>query len=207
MHDGFFRATTGRSPEFNSGYGFGKTVNIINGGVECGVGLSYVKVQTLNRINNYIELLLLNYGLMPIDRVEVTRIVNGQTIVDTYTKEQLVHNISTQGVKIRGSDYVVTPSLRAPHLVKYYTRGGQQREAVYTSIQPNEEFNPSQGKYGRYNSQPLIQEYYANRNGDKDNILTDITKVMLYYDTGSTYNTEQISEERLDCTGIKNFNE
>jgi hypothetical protein len=209
MHDGFFSPTTGRSTEFNSEVGFGKTVNIINGGVECGSSLKYVKMQTLNRINNYIELLFLNYGLMPIDRVEVTRNVNGQTVIDTYTKEQLVHNISTQGVTIRGSSYTVTPGVDAPNLVKYYTRNGVIQQSNYNLVQPEyrDVYNPAKGTYGRYNSQPLIQEYYANINGDKDNILTDITKIMLYYDVNSSYNTGQISEERLDCTGIKNFNE
>ena len=98
--------------------------------------------------------------------------------------------------------------------VLFHIQGGSIFNIIFTlngSIPDynlhNEEFNPSQGKYGRYNSQPLIQEYYANRNGDKDNILTDITKVMLYYNTSDTNNTEEISEERLDCTGIKNFNE
>lgn len=204
MHQGFFNPTTtpGVPSEFNDSIGFGKTINIINGGVECGANLPYVKIQTLNRINSYIELLFLTYGLTPIDRVEVTRSVGGSSVVDTYTKSQLLHNISTQGVHIRGYDYAVTPSTSAPHLVKYYTRNGVEQSTDYSSIQPGWNYIPSNGKYGRYNSQPLIQEYYAQTHPDD---MTDVTKVMLYYDLNSSYNTEKLAEERLDCSGVKNF--
>ena len=48
-------------------YGFGQTINIINGGVEC---KAVVKAESLNRINNYIELLL-RFGA-PVESVEIT---------------------------------------------------------------------------------------------------------------------------------------
>jgi hypothetical protein len=209
MSEGFFKPTTGPSSDLNNEVGFGKTVNLINGGVECGRSLRFMKVQTLNRINNYVELLLLNYGLMPIDRLEVTRQTPNGEQADVYTKAQLIHNISTLGIQIRGADFAVTErSTSAPHLVKQYTTGGQEMTANYAGVPPQPKWWGAYGQwddtfyYGRYNSQPLIQEYYARYNGE---YLTNIIRVMLYYNLSDPNNTQRISQERLDCTGVTNF--
>ncbi len=231
MHDGFFSPTKRGIADFDSLVGFGKTVNLINGGVECGKTYPYMKVQTLNRINNYVELLLLNDHLMPIKTLEVTHGAGAKTQVDVYTKDQLIHNISTLGVTFIGYSYVVPPATTTgpvatdpatipPHLLKQYgikTAGGSVNAAtaVYTGAPPQQAWWGAYGSwggafyYGRYNSQPLIQEYYAQPNsvivGDQTRYMTDITKVMLYYDAADPHNVSRISDERLDCTGVTNF--
>ncbi|MEY4504384.1 MAG: hypothetical protein RL154_678, partial [Pseudomonadota bacterium] len=202
MREGFFSPTTTSKTEFDASTGFGKTVNLINGGVECGKTRAkhdYVANTTLNRINNYIELLFLNFGQIPIDRVEVTRVIDGQTVVDTYTKAQLLHNISTEGVSIKGYSFSVDASKSdAPHLVKYYTRDGKEISVDYKQANLNiGTYTMQWGSNGRYNSQPLIQEYYAPN--------ANITKIMLYYDASSEYNKQKLSSERLDCTNVQNF--
>lgn len=212
MHDGFFHPTTGSSSaEFNASIGFGKTVNIINGGVECGKTNAFVKTTTLSRINSYIELLFLLYSKMPIDRVEVTRVVNGNQVIDTYNRTDLLNNILTGGVKI--GDVTTNPaSPTAPQLVKTYSENGVAKATNYVLVNPSYAYNTNWGVYGRYNSQPLIQEYYyaadtpTNQGlNDYNNGHTNITKIMLYYDTASKYNTTEIASERLDCAGVENY--
>ena len=212
MHDGFFYPTTGSvSAEFNASTGFGKTVNIINGGVECGKTNTFVKTTTLSRINSYLELLFLLYSKMPIDRVEVTRTVDGNSVVDTYSRADLLNNILTGGVEIGGvTTNPASPS--APQLVKIYSQNGIAKATNYVPVTPAYAYNTNWGVYGRYNSQPLIEEYYyasdtpTNQGlNDYNNGHTNITKIMLYYDTTSQYNTTGIASERLDCAGVANY--
>lgn len=212
MHNGFFNPTTGSiSAEFNASTGFGKTINIINGGVECGKTNTFVKTTTLSRINSYVELLFLLYSKMPIDRVEVTRTVNGSSVVDTYSRSDLLNNILTGGVRIGG--VTTNPaSPTAPQLVKTYSQGGTAMATNYIPVTASYAYNTSWGVYGRYNSQPLIQEYYyaadtlTNQGlNDYNNGHTNITKIMLYYDTTNQYNTTGIASERLDCAGVENY--
>ena len=212
MHDGFFNPTTGsNSAVFNASTGFGKTVNIINGGVECGKNNTFVKTTTLSRINSYLELLFLLYSKMPIDKVEVTHTVGSISVVDKYSRSDLLNNILTGGVKIGG--VTTNPaSPTAPHLVKSYSQDGESKLTNYVPVTASYAYNVNWGVYGRYNSQPLIEEYYYASDtptiqglNDYNNGHTKITKIMLYYDTTSQYNTTGIASERLDCAGVENY--
>lgn len=256
MRDGFFSPTSTGKADFDNLVGFGKTVNLINGGVECGLSQPYMTFQTLNRINNYVELLLLTYGLTPIDRLEVTHTTSsGTQQVDVYSKAQLIHNVSSLGVTIKdqisadgtvkSSSYTVVkptwtvvPSLDTisatstdtskdipPHLAKVYsikssTGSLTDTYSSYAAAPPQPTWNSAFGLwygifyFGRYNTQPLIQEYYAPRNSKvitnsdgstTTKYFTDITSVMLYYNTLDPRNTQGLASERLDCSGVINY--
>ena len=149
MHDGFFNPTTGSSsPEFNAQTGFGKTVNIINGGIECGKSNLFIRNTTLSRINNYIELLLRLDPDAPINRVEVTR---GDGSVDVYTLDDLKTNIETKNPL--NLDYDASAP-DASQLVKYYNVDGTPQLSDYTPFEPV--WAMGGGSNGRYNSAPLL---------------------------------------------------
>ncbi len=220
MHEGFFTATNVGITDFDNLVGFGKTVNIINGGVECGKNRTYVPVTTLNRINSYLELLFLTNHKIPITKVEVTRDVNGAEVVDTYTRADILHNIARKGVagaeiKFSSTDIPVdVTSATAPHIVKQFSRTENGvTNFIENSYMPlyKGSYMYNWGSYGRYNSQALIQEYYASPKTltikGSSAQYTDINKVMLYYDVNSQYNgkTNKIASERLDCAGVTNF--
>lgn len=220
MHEGFFSATHVGIVDFDSLVGFGKTVNIINGGVECGKSRTYVPITTLNRINSYLELLFLTNHKIPVTKIEVTRDVNGVAVIDSYTRADILHNIARKGVsgaeiKFNSTDLPVdVTSADAPHIVKQFSRtvNGTTNmiENSYMSLYKGS-YMYNWGSYGRYNSQALIQEYYATPKTliikDSSAQYTDINKVVLYYDVSSPYNAKEnkIASERLDCAGVTNF--
>lgn len=201
MHDGFFNPTTGSVSEaFNLETGFGKTINIINGGVECGITRQFIQTTTLNRINNYLELLLRLDPDMPINRVEVTK---GDGSVDTYTVENLKSNIKTKNPLNPTYDPYAE---NASQLVKFYKTNSVPKSANYSSIEPA--WTMQWGGNGRYNSAPLIQEYYfaadtpgAAATNVYNNGSTNLTKIMLYYDA----NPAGLTQERLDCAGVPDY--
>lgn len=202
MHDGFFNPTTGSSsPEFDAETGFGKTVNIINGGIECGKSNIFIRNTTLSRINNYIELLLRLDPDIPINRVEVTK---GDGRVDVYTLDDLKKNTETQNPLNPGYD---ASAPDASQLVKYYNVDGTPQLSDYSAFEPG--WTMQFGGNGRYNSAPLLQEYnFAADTPDVSGITnvynngrTDLKKIMIYYDA----NPANLSEERLDCAGIADY--
>ncbi len=204
MHDGFFNPTTGSSSaEFDAQTGFGKTVNIINGGIECGASHLYIRNTTLSRINNYIELLLRIDPTLPINRVEVTQ-KDGS--VDVYSLADLKTNIETQNPLNTGYDPL---SPTASQLVKNYSSNEVAKQSDYTVYEPTWTMNIKWGNNGRYNSAPLLQEYYfapdtpdlAGVTNVYNNGQTNLTKIMLFYDS----NTAGLTEERLDCAGIQDY--
>lgn len=140
-----------------------------------------------------------------------------------FTREDLVNNISRQGAdgtKFRfGADSpdVDATSDTAPHLVKKYHRleNGVMVEKTYnvkelTNSLPNYIYN--WGSNGRYNTQPLISDYYypsktitiTTASGSRVVKTSDIKNITLYYDKDSSYNAEQLVSERLDCSGVTN---
>lgn len=228
MHEGFFNKSTyfdasSANKDFDDLVGFGKTINLINGGVECGKQMVYAPYQVINRVNAYIELLFLTNAHIPVDKLVVTRDVDGKEVQDIYTREDLVNNISRQGAdgtKFRfGADSpdVDATSDTAPHLVKKYHRleNGVMVEKTYnvkelTNSLPNYIYN--WGSNGRYNTQPLISDYYypsktitiTTASGSRVVKTSDIKNITLYYDKDSSYNAEQLVSERLDCSGVTN---
>lgn len=224
MHEGFFNKssyfdTNSANKDFDNLVGFGKTINLINGGVECGKQMTYAPYQVVNRVNAYIELLFLTNARIPVDKLVVTRDIDGNEVQDIYTRDDLINNISREGVGNAqitfgvGSPQVDATSATAPHLVKKYHRleNGVLVAKTYnikelTNSLPNYIYN--WGSYGRYNTQPLISDYYypsktvtINGKGVKT---SDIKNITLYYDTNSSYNTDQLASERLDCSGVSN---
>ncbi len=158
--------------------GFGQTINIINGGVECGSATTATRVLSLNRINAYIEALL-RLGVN-VNNVAVT-IEGGD--VHVYSAKQLADNIDSATSKA----YTVG------------TLNGQTKSSDYTAAEPKWAL-PG----GRYLSVPLLQEYYVS-GSDYDAkpplvpLWTNITKVVLTYADTTT--------ERLDCTGYTNYSQ
>jgi hypothetical protein len=79
-----------------------------------------------------------------------------------------------------------------------------------TNSLPNYIYN--WGSNGRYNTQPLISDYYyqsktitiTTASGSRAVKTSDIKNITLYYDIDSSYNTEQLVSERLDCSGVTN---
>jgi hypothetical protein len=196
MHDGFFNPTTGSaSAQFDAQTGFGKTVNIINGGVECGASRTFIRNTTLNRINSYIELLLRLNPSIPINRVEVTQ---GSGAVDVYTLVDLQQNIETQNPLNENYD----PTLAtASQLVKHYNTNGLPKTSNYRTVEPG--WTMQGPGNGRYNSAPLLQEYHfaSDSPPSYNNGQTNLKKIMLYYDT----NSAGLTEERLDCAGVADY--
>lgn len=202
MHEGFFNPTTGSaSPIFDAQTGFGKTINIINGGIECGSTRQFIRNTTLSRIQNYIELLLRINPTIPINRVEVTK---ADDSVDVYTLAQLINNIQTQNPLNLNYD-PTTPN--AAQLVKQYTQSGTSQTSDYASYEPT--WTMQWGGNGRYNSAPLLQEYnFAPDTPDVsgatnvyNNGTTQLKKIMMFYDS----NPANLTQERLDCAGIPDY--
>ena len=202
MHDGLFNPTTGSSSaEFNAETGFGKTVNIINGGIECGKSNVFIRNTTLSRINNYIELLLRLDPNIPINRVEVTK---GDGTVDVYTLDDLKSNVETRNPLNAEYD---PGTANASHLMKYYNVNQVPQLSDYSAFEPS--WTMQSVGNGRYNSAPLLQEYYfaADTPGVSgipnvyNNGRTDLKKIMIYYDA----NPANLAEERLDCAGISDY--
>jgi hypothetical protein len=228
MHEGFLQKTTyfgssSANKDFDELVGFGKTIDLINGAVECGKQMTYVPYQVLNRVNSYIELLFLTNYKIPIDKLVVTRSVSGQEVQDIYTHDDLLNNISRQGAT--GINFTFGPdsplidatSPYAPHLVKKYHRveNGVLVEKTYnikelTNSLP--EYMYKWGTNGRYNTQPLISDYYypsktvtlTTAAGTQIVKTSDIKNITLYYDVNSSYNIQQLASERLDCSGVTN---
>lgn len=202
MHDGFFNPTTGSiSAEFNAQTGFGKTINIINGGIECGASQQYIRNTTLNRITSYIELLLRINPDIPINRLEVTQ-KDGS--VHVYSLADLQANIETQNPLNTGYD---PTGANASQLIKKYSVNGVAQQSNYAAYEPD--WTMKWGGNGRFNSLPILQEYhFASDTPDQagvtnvyNNGQTNLTKMMLFYDS----NPAGITEERLDCAGIENY--
>lgn len=228
MHEGFLQKTTyfdssSLNKDFDNLVGFGKTIDLINGAVECGKQMTYVPYQVLNRVNSYIELLFLTNYKIPIDKLVVTRNVDGQEVQDIYTHDDLLNNVSRQGATGinftfgPGSPLVDATSLYAPHLVKKFHRleNGVLVEKTYnikelTNSLP--EYMYKWGTNGRYNTQPLISDYYypsktvtlTTAAGTQIVKTSDIKNITLYYDVNSSYNIQQLASERLDCSGVTN---
>ncbi|TXJ03599.1 MAG: hypothetical protein E6Q32_00390 [Neisseriales bacterium] len=180
MHEGMFAPTHTGRPEFDNEIGFGKTINIINGGVECGKSNTSIKGTTLNRINSYIELMI-RFDPSAIKNVVVTK-NDGST--NTFDNASLRANIKNNLIK------------------KYKGPNGNDRNSDYSDYQPSW----TKGKWanGKYNSFALLQEYYFAPDTVKpsdgpnlyNNGTTKLKKIVMNYTNGTS--------ERLDCSGIMN---
>lgn len=160
--------------------GFGQTINLINGGIECGQASQFTPWNTLNRINAYLEALLrlnLDNGIA---KVVVTQVDKSAVVTSThtYTGAQLLANINNPRVKS-------------------YTdsKAGAQATNYTNEFQPGWVVNQTKAKDGfNYLTHPLIDEYYII---NKQVSLTNIGKIVLTYADGTS--------ERLDCTGYVDY--
>ncbi|GMN89273.1 glycoside hydrolase family 19 protein [Francisella sciaenopsi] len=85
--------------------GFGQTINIINGGVECKAD---VQEQNLNRISGYIEMLMrLNAG---VDKVVITKKDDAEEVINS---RMLLNNLINNPVKFDIGDHQHTPILNS----------------------------------------------------------------------------------------------
>jgi hypothetical protein len=145
----------------NNRIGFGQAINIINGGVECGVNSTHVRIETLNRINNYLELLLrLNVNVKQVDVIT-------DLAQYTYTASAMLANINDP-------------------LHKSYLLNNQSAAVDYTLIEPS--WSVQWGTTGLYDSLPLLQEhnyYYSTGATTVTTNLTSIKQITLTYSDGS----------------------
>jgi hypothetical protein len=99
-------------PDARGEWGFGQTINVINGGVECTSDTNY---QVLNRINNYIEFMI-RLG------VDVRELTVGQAdgSVATFTKDELESNIYDRDLKYPWAGGTERAWVTAPMPTSYY---------------------------------------------------------------------------------------
>lgn len=186
MHDGMFTSTnvqmTGKESsiaEFNRQIGFGKTINLINGGVECGKAHPRIRVESLSRINYYLEFLLRLYPEQ-IKSVEVTHANNN---IDVYSHDDLIYNLT------HSED-------------KKFMRNNKLENVNYTKAYPS--YVRAEGTAWAnnnayfYNTFVLDQNYYFA----PKNSMTNLSSIKIIYneDIGNG-----ASSERLDCANVPNY--